>query len=53
MHISVQRRSGQAAIEYLVVAGVLLATVVLISVFLYSFREQSDRVLNIAASEYP
>jgi uncharacterized protein (UPF0333 family) len=46
-------RRGQAAVEYLVVAGVLLATVVIVSIFLHSFKEQSDRVLNIAASEYP
>lgn len=46
-------RRGQAAVEYLLVAGVLLATVVIISIFLHSFKEQSDRVLNIAASEYP
>jgi hypothetical protein len=45
--------SGQVATEYLVVAGILLACVVLLSIFLYTFKEQGDRVLNIAASEYP
>ncbi len=45
--------TGQVATEYLVVAGILLASVVLLSIFLYTFKEQGDRVLNIAASEYP
>lgn len=46
-------RAGQAMLEYMLVAGMLLAAVAILAVFLYTFREQSDRVLNLAASEYP
>jgi len=47
------RRSGQAAVEYMLVAGMLIAAVVMLSVFLYTFREHSGRVLDLVASEYP
>jgi hypothetical protein len=39
--------------EYLMAAGVLLASVAILAVFLYTFREYGDRILNLAASEYP
>ena len=45
--------SGQAMLEYVIVAGMLLATVGIMAVFLYSFKEQGGRVLDLAASEYP
>jgi len=40
-------------IEYLVVAAMLMATMTILAVFLYTFKEQSGRVLDLAASEYP
>ena len=40
-------------VEYVIVAGVLVAMVAVLSVFLYTFREQSGRVLDLVASEYP
>ena len=46
-------RRGQTLVEYVIVAGVLVAMVAVISVFLYTFREQSGRVLDLVASEYP
>jgi hypothetical protein len=49
--LSLQR--GQVMIEYLVIAGMLLATVAILAVLLYVFKEQSGRVLDLAASEYP
>ena len=47
------RRSGQAMVEYVVVACLLLSAVAIMAVFLYSFREYGGRVLDLAASEYP
>jgi len=47
------RQRGQAMIEYLVVAAMLMATMTILAVFLYTFKEQSGRVLDLAASEYP
>jgi hypothetical protein len=46
-------RSGQAMTEYVLTAGILLATVVILALFLYTFKEHSGRVLELAASEYP
>jgi hypothetical protein len=46
-------RAGQAMTEYVLTAGVLLATVAVMAVFLYTFKEHSGRVLELAASEYP
>ena len=40
-------------IEYTVVAGILLATLTVMALFLYVFKEHGDRVLKLAASDYP
>jgi Flp pilus assembly protein TadG len=48
-----RRRSGQAMVEFVVVAGMLLATVAIMMVFLGTFREYGTRVLNLVGSEYP
>ena len=46
-------RRGQAMIEYIVVFIALLTTVISLSVFLYSLRQQSNRALDLVASDYP
>jgi len=46
-------RSGQAAIEYVVGAVVLVGAVAILAVFLYTYREHGVRVLDLVASEYP
>ena len=50
---AVRPRSGQAMVEFVVVAGMLLATVAILMVFLGTFREYGTRVLNLVGSEYP
>ena len=40
-------------IEYIIVAGILLSVVTILAVLLYVFKQQSARVLDLAASEYP
>jgi hypothetical protein len=47
------RRSGQAMIEYVIVAAMLMSTIAILAVFLYSFREFGGRVLDLVGSEYP
>jgi len=47
------RKSGQAMIEYVAVAAMLIATVAILAVFLYTFREQGDRVLELVGYDYP
>ncbi|MFO7871804.1 MAG: hypothetical protein R6V03_10290 [Kiritimatiellia bacterium] len=46
-------RGGQAMIEYVITAGMLIAAVAIMAVFLYTFRENSGRILDLVASEYP
>jgi len=45
--------NGQAMVEFLVVAGVLMAAVAILMVFLMTFREYGTRVLDLVGSEYP
>ncbi len=46
-------RNGQAMIEYMIIAVMLTATMAIMAVFLYAFRENSGRVLDLISSEYP
>jgi predicted alpha/beta-hydrolase family hydrolase len=48
-----RRRDGQALTEFVVVMASLLLALVMVSLFLYTFREYGGRVLNLVASEYP
>jgi hypothetical protein len=40
-------------LEYMLAVGILLACVAMLSIFLYTFRSYGDRVLALAAGEYP
>jgi hypothetical protein len=51
--IAPRRCCGQVMLEYAIVSGMLLAAVAILAVFLYTFREQAGRVLDLVASEYP
>ena len=44
---------GQAMIEYMIVAVMLLALVAIFALMLYALRQHSGRVLELVASEYP
>ena len=46
-------RSGQAMIEYMIVAVMMIGLVALFALLLYALRQQSGRVLELVASEYP
>lgn len=45
--------SGQAMLEYIIVFVSLLAVVAVFSICLYAVRQQSNRALDLVASEYP
>ena len=47
------QRAGQVATEFVVVAGMVLATVSIVALLLYTFKEYGGRILNLLASEYP
>lgn len=40
-------------LEYVIVFVILLSVVALMSLFLYVVRQQSNRTLDLVASEYP
>jgi len=40
-------------VEYAIMAGIMLATVTILAVFMYTFRGHSGRILDLVASEYP
>jgi uncharacterized protein (UPF0333 family) len=48
-----RRKRGQAMVEYMVVACMLVLAVSVLAVFLYAFRENSGRILDLMASDYP
>ncbi|MCX6995738.1 MAG: hypothetical protein NTV49_01300 [Kiritimatiellaeota bacterium] len=46
-------RSGQAMVEYVVATGLLLGTLAMLALVLYTFREYGGRVLDMVAFDYP
>ena len=48
-----ERRSGQAMLEYVMVFVALLGLVAVLSLFLYAVKTQSNRTMDLIASEYP
>ena len=48
-----QGDKGQTTLEFLIVAVVFMAVLVMLSLFLYTFKEYGGRILDLVASEYP
>lgn len=46
-------RAGQALTEFVLVVASTLLLLVMVALFLHTFREYGGRVLNLVASEYP
>lgn len=40
-------------LEYVIVAGILVATVSMMALLLYTFKEYAGRALDLIASDYP
>jgi len=51
--LTISRRDGQAMVEYLVVAGMLLAALAVLALFLVTFQEYGYRILDMVGSDYP
>ena len=47
------RARGQAIVEFLIVAGMIIASLAILVLFLGAFREYGVRIVELAASEYP
>jgi Tfp pilus assembly protein PilW len=46
-------KRGQTMVEFMVVAGMILAAAAILSVFLVTFNQYGTRVLELVGSEYP
>jgi hypothetical protein len=46
-------RSGQAILEHVVVAGVMLVVLIMLALFLYVFKEYGGRIFDLVGSDYP
>ena len=44
---------GQAMTEYVIIAGLLMASLGILTVFFVTFQEYSGRILALVSSEYP
>ena len=44
---------GQAMAEYVIIAGLLMASLGILTVFFVTFKEYSVRILALVSSEYP
>ena len=45
--------SGQAMAEYVIIAGLLMASLGILTVFFVTFKEYGGRILALVSSEYP
>ncbi len=48
-----RKQCGQTMIEFIIIAAMLIATVTIFAVFLYSIKKDSTRTLELVAYEYP
>lgn len=46
-------KDGQAMVEYIVMAGILLASLAILTLFLVTFQEYGYRIVDMVASDYP
>ena len=53
LRTAADRRAGQALTEFVVTAGILVLTLAMLALLLYTFRAYGGRVLDLVASEYP
>lgn len=44
---------GQAIVEYVIVAGIMVAMLSVLTLFMETFREYSARILELVSSDYP
>lgn len=50
---NVKRKSGQTAVEYIIVFAMLLIACSAAAVFLYAARQSGNRAAALTGSEYP
>jgi hypothetical protein len=47
------RRAGQTTTEFAIMAAMLTLSVVVMALFLWTFRQYGGRILGLVASEFP
>lgn len=50
---SAGRVSGQALTEFVVMAAMMSVSIVILSLFLWTFKQFGGRILGLVASEFP
>jgi hypothetical protein len=50
---SASSKRGQAMVEYVIMAGMMVVMVSIMAVLLYAFKEHNIRVIDLVSSEYP
>ncbi len=52
-HSKIDLKRGQTMIEYIVMAAMLVLTISIMSILLYTIKQNSNRTVNLMSSEYP
>lgn len=47
------KKAGQVMLEYVIVAGMLVGVLSMLALFLYTFKEQGTRVLDLISADFP
>ena len=53
LHSAFISSRGQAMAEYVIIAGLLMASLGILTVFFVTFKEYGGRILALVSSEYP
>lgn len=51
--LSEKGKSGQVMLEYAIVAGILVVVIAMLALFLYTFKEQGGRVMDLISADFP
>ena len=46
-------KAGQAMVEYVLIAGIMVLSLSIMALFMYVFKEHGARALDLVSSEYP
>jgi heme/copper-type cytochrome/quinol oxidase subunit 2 len=47
------KRSGQVMLEYAIVAGILVGVLAMLALFLFTFKEQGARIMDLISADFP
>jgi len=50
---SLRKKSGQIMLEYAIVAGILVGVLSMLALFLFTFKEQGGRIMDLISADFP